>query len=321
MTKPGLAFLSSGNNLPGINAIIRAVVRRASIKFTPYGVERGFEGLAEGLIRKLGSHDVSGKMGKPGCFLDSSDVNPDQNTANISKIIENLHKKNIQSIIFAGGIEDLQESQKLVDAGFQVIGVPSTIQDDIPGTDICLGVDTAVNTIVKNIALIRSSRSDTNRNFLVRVAGKTSGHLAIRAAITSGAELVLASHNSCTDLDWILKRMTEGEHNIFITLLTSSWKPGRAQLKKYLESKLGNMDLQVRETTLGWVQRGGSPSGFDRLLGTKFGDSAVSAIEEGLNATMIAIVNNKIMRIPYIEVIGKSKPVNQEHLSLLSLNE
>lgn len=318
---PGLAVLTCGVSHSGINSAVRSVVRAAKSHYHVVGVQRGYEGLIDNSMSRMTSHDVSGKMGKPGSILECTVVEDDVFNASIDKMVENLKKRNLASMIVIGGRYSLLQSQAFVDKGLQVVGIPSTIQDDIAKTDISLGVDTAVNTIVQNIELIRSCGTSRNRAFIIQVDGQLSGNLCLRAANACGVELALTPENSCEDLSWILKKLENQNHRHFITLIAAGWKPGKDALIKYLDSHSHLTDMFVRETNLGWIQRGGSPTGYDRLLGSQFGNKAVEAISEGLNGVMVAIQENQPVYVPYSETIGMIKMASPELLNLMKLNE
>ena len=315
-----IAVLSSGTDNSGINSAIRAIVRSATgTKTRIYGVGYGFQGLVDGDIKMLTSRDVSGKMGKAGCFLGTGKPESVFTEENVKKMIQNIEKKHIDGLVVIGGSTSLRLSQKLIKEGLPIVAIPSTIQDDIPGTDIALGVDSAVNNIVKCVDKIRSCDSSRERNFLVSVEGKSCGSLALRSAIVTGAEMCLIPEYPGTNLSEIAKKLQEacmtGKQQC-ITIVSRGWKPGVDELTKYLQKHDDETDLLVRETVLGYVQRGGAPTGFDRLLGTNMGALAFKEITKGESAKMVAIQNNHYVTVPYDEVIGRQRPVDKHLLEL-----
>jgi 6-phosphofructokinase 1 len=278
-----------------------------------YGVKWGYRGLFEDQFDALTSRDVSGKIGRAGCFLGTANPAGCLEKDQIQAILANLNKRSIDGVIVIGDRQALQLSPRLISAGVPVIGIPSTIQDDISGTDICLGVDSAVNNIMKSVDNIRSCDSSRNRLFLVQVEGRECGQLALRSAMVTGAEFCLIPENPQSDLakiaDAMMKSNLTGKTQC-ITIISSGWKPGIAPLAEYLEQHEKDTDLAVRQTVLGYVQRGGNPSGFDRILGTRFGAEAVAAIADGISGHIVALHNEKIERIPFNQSIDKIKVID-----------
>ena len=316
-----IAVLSSGTDNSGINAAIRAVVRSGSTyKTRVFGASWGFRGLYEGRFQCLTSRDVSGKIGKAGCFLGTGRPEGWVTPENMPQMLNTLKKNNISGIIVIGGKTSLKLSQKFVESGIQVIGIPSTIQDDIVGTDIALGVDSAVNNILKCVERIRSCDSSRDRTFVVQVEGKTCGSLALRSAVSCGADVVLVPEIPCNDLSIVSKQLMDanlrGKTQV-ITLISSGWKPGIDALTEYLSKHMDETDLLVRESVLGYVQRGGSPTGFDRLLGTRFGNEAMKAIHDGETGKMVALKDNEISLVSFSELF-KEKPVDQNLINLFN---
>ncbi|OHT06660.1 Phosphofructokinase family protein [Tritrichomonas foetus] len=313
-----IAVLSAGTDNPGINSAIRSITRTAVAKGCEvYGVQWGFRGLIEDHFVKLNSRKVSGIIGKPGSFLGSSKSTVINSHQQLSQCLANLNKKSIEGLIVIGGGGTLAASTQFIENGKAVIGIPSTVQDDVNGTDICLGVDTAVNTIMNCVDHIRSCDSSRNRSFLVEVVGRESGLLAMRAAIVSGAEFVCVPENPCTspgDLEKLAQQIQDStsrkSKTQCICLISRGWKPGIKTLSNYLSEKMGESDLKVRETILGHLQRGGQPSAYDRILGTKFGHAATMALLEGRNNEFVALKGNEVVLVPMSEALGKVKPMN-----------
>jgi len=319
-----IAILSSGTDNSGINAAIRSIVRSASsMKMKIYGVNWGYRGLIDNSIHCLTSRDVSGKIGKAGCFLGTGRPEGCFVPENIPKMMETIKKNNIHGLIVIGGRTSLIHSQKFVDMGIPVIGIPSTIQDDIVGTDICLGVDSAVNNIVKYVDKIRSCEFSRDRTFIVQVEGKTCGSLALRSAIACGAEICLVPEQPCDDISVIARDLADasmtGKTQV-LTMVSSGWKPGVKALSDYLVEHMEETDLLVRETVLGYVQRGGSPTSYDRLLGLRMGFEAVKAISEKESGKMIGLRNNEFLRVPFSEFLANDKPMDKALMNLFHLS-
>lgn len=315
-----IAVLSSGSDNSGINGAIRAVVRTAQGKgIRVFGVKWGFRGLYEDHISVLTSRDVSGKIGKAGCFLGTSRPGDSLADSKLQRIHYNLGQKSIDGLIVIGGAGSLAMSQKLIDRSIPVVGIPSTIQDDIEGTDIALGVDSAINNIMKAVDHIRSCDSSMNRSFLVQVDGTNCGNLALRSAIVCGSEICLIPEYPTKNMDKIVEVMSQANKNgktQCIAMISDGWKPGFHALSDYLEKNSNENDIIIRKTVLGYIQRGGSPTGYDRILGTKFGYAAVNALIDGYSGHIVALKGNKIENVPYSEFVGKTKKVDEKLINL-----
>ncbi|OHT04657.1 Phosphofructokinase family protein [Tritrichomonas foetus] len=315
MSKLGnIAVVSSGTDNSGINGAIRAVVRTAASKGVKvFGVRWGYRGFIDNQMSILTSRDVSGKIGKAGCFLGTAKPHKVLTDESIQVAIKNCKKQNITGIIVIGGLGSLQTSRKFIEQGMNVIGIPSTIQDDIAGTDISLGVDSAVNNIVKCIDKIRGSSSSRDRTFLVEVEGRECGSLAIRSALVSGADFCLIPERPAKDMTKLTRRMAEFSlkgKNQCLTILSTGWKPGIDELTQFLQEHQHETDLYVRNTVLGYVQRGGAPTGYDRILGTHMGSRAVTELIEGKSGRMVALKGNKIESVPYEEALDQKKVID-----------
>lgn len=320
-----IGVLSSGTDNSGVNGAIRAIVRSAGKSGVRVsGIKWGFPGLVENQLTSLMSRDVSGKIGKAGCFLGTGRPDDCFTDEKIDQMVKNIKKNNIEGLIVIGGDRSIRYSQKLIDAGIPIVAIPSTIQDDIAGTDICLGVDSACNNIIQCIERIRSCESSKERTFLVSVDGKRCGMLALRAAISSGAEVCLTPENSVEDVSEIAKTLAEASMTgkpQTIAVVSMGWKPGVEVLAQYLEKHMDETDLLVRSTILGYVQRGGAPTGFDRLLGTNFGSLALDTIIRGESGKMVALRNSEYTTVDFKDVIGHKRELDQKMLKLFDMTK
>jgi 6-phosphofructokinase 1 len=314
-----IAVLTSGRDVSGSNAAIRAIVRKAiGSGCSVYGAHNGFRGLFEDHIERLTSRDVSGRIGKASSFLGNSH-NFDFDNSKIQTCLANLNKRSIDGLVVVGGSGSFALGQKLAKAGLPVVGVPATIQDDVVGTDICLGVDSAVNNIMDCVDHIRSCDSSRNRSFLIQVEGRESGSLAIRSALVTGAEICLIPEESNRSLEEIAKKMEkalDAGKTQCIAIMSAGWKPGIDVLSKHLEEHAKETDLHVRKTILGYIQRGGSPSGFDRLLGTEMGAEAVQCLLDGMSSHFVGKQGSLLVRVPFEETIGKWKHATKEQIEM-----
>ena len=317
-----IGVLTNGRDVGGSNAAIRAIVRTAASKgIQTFGIKNGFRGLFEDHIKLITSRDVSGKIGKSSSFLGVTGTFDLNDERKLHQLMANMNKKSIDGLIAIGGSGTIASSKILADKGIPIVCIPATIQDDVMDTDVSLGVDTALNNISNSVDHIRSCDSSRNRSFLVEVEGRNTGSLAIRSAIVTGAEICLIPEESTIDLSIISKKMEDsiqGGKTQCIAIIASGWKPGTTALSNYLQEHQQETDLLVRKSILGYVQRGGSPSAFDRLLGTEFGTEAVKLLTEGVFNHYVAIQGEKIERIPITNTIGKFKPIGEEFYKLFN---
>lgn len=319
-----IAVLSSGRDVSGTNAAIRAIVTLCKQSdIVAFGVSDGFRGLYEDHIAQIQTRDVLGKIGKASSLIGTSHsfryIEPDH----VQRIMANLNARSIEGLIIIGGGGSFALSERLSKRGVPIVGIPATIQDDIVGTDICLGVDSAVNNIMGSIDAIRSCDSSRGKAFLVEVEGRVSGSLALRSSLVSGAEYCLVPEFPNDDLDEVTKKITEHLDNgktQCISVVANGWKPGSKALFDHMQQTyMGGSHYAVRRTVLGYVQRGGSPSGFDRLLGTKFGAEAFNMLMEGNTNSFVGIQNNELVRVPFSEMRDKFRSVKMDQLQQLNL--
>ena len=318
-----IGVLTTGRDVSGANAAIRAIVRKAKkANIRCFAIHNGFNGLIDGDIKRITTRDVSGKIGKASSFLGSSFIYEPFSEDKLKKMLENLNKSQIDGLVLIGGGGAFKLSQPLSAAGVPIVGIPATIQDDVVGTDICLGVDSAVNNIMQCVDHIRSCDSSRNKVFLVQVEGRKSGLLALRSALVTGAEVALVPEdndkNSLEDIKKQMMKSLDAGKNQTIAIISAGWKPGINALEAFMTEHQKETDLIVRKTILGYVQRGGSPTAFDRLLGTEMGAAAIDCLLEGQKNHFIAKVGNHIERVPFEETINKWKLATQERMELFA---
>lgn len=301
-----IAVLTSGGDAPGMNAAVRAVVRKAIFHgLTVYGVYRGYQGLVEGDIKELKVHSVADIIQRGGTVLYTARSEEFRTEAGQKKAIANLEKHGIEGLIVIGGDGSFRGSMELAARGIKVIGVPGTIDNDIPGTDQAIGFDTAVNTVISMIDKIRDTASSHERTFVIEVMGRNAGDIAIRAGLAGGAESIIIPECK-SDFQDISKRLKRGhdrgkKHSIIIVA------EGIGAGSKVAEIIKEQTGLDTRMTVLGHVQRGGSPSAYDRWLASLMGAKAVDSLIDNMSNIMVAIVNHQIVTIPFVEAF-KSKP-------------
>jgi len=318
-----IAVLTSGGDGPGLNPCIRAVVRRglrAGVEV--FGVRWGYAGLIDNDMTSLDSRDVSGILGKGGTFLGTARC-PEFLDINVRRTaIRHLNQRGIEGLIVIGGNGSLTGAQALHEMGFPIMGVPGSIDNDIDGTDMAVGVDTTLNTILDAIDRIKDTASSHQRAFLVEVMGRNCGYLALQSGLAGGAELILVPEREGPPLEDIAKTVLDaylrGKSHCII-VIAEGWKPGTKAVQEYLVDRREELGFDVRVTVLGHVQRGGRPSVFDRTLGTRMGAKAVEALLEGASGQMVALRGGKLELFPLTEAVKQLKPLDPILLELADL--
>ncbi len=312
-----IGVMTSGGDAPGMNPFIRAVVRTASANgIRVLGIENGYEGLIHGRFVELGVREVGGILQRGGTILQTARCPEFRETSGQREAVRQINNAEIDALIVAGGDGSLAGAQKLVQKGIPVIGVPASIDNDIYGTDMCIGVDTALNTIVDAIDKLRDTASSHNRAFLVETMGRMSGYLAVQAGIITGAELVLIPEIKTPPKE-VAKAIEEaykrGKTHA-IVVVAEGYKPRTTELGEMIDSM--DIGFTTRVTILGHVQRGGKPSGFDRMLATRFGVKAVEFLLAGKSNVMTGMNGREILPIPIDDVINNKKSVSKEYIEM-----
>jgi 6-phosphofructokinase 1 len=301
-----IAVLTSGGDCSGMNAAIRAVVRSGlSNKLEVIGIQKGYQGLIDGHWEVLTTKSVSCKLQAGGTFLQSARClqmleEPGQKLA-----AENLQGMAIDGLVVIGGDGSHRGALAMQRRGIPVIAIPASIDNDIPFTDMSLGVDTALNNIIHAVDNLKDTASSHDRTFVVETMGRNSGYLALVSAIASGAEYALIPESSY-DLDAICenlqRRFQEGRDNSIIMVAEGA---GKAQdVAAQIKDRIG---FETRIMVLGHYQRGGSPSSFDRLLAARFGVNAVEALLQGTSGKMLGLSCGAIVLTDLEEAIGAGR--------------
>ena len=292
-----IAVLTSGGDAPGMNACIRAVIRTGIYHGrNMFGVIQGYQGLIDNNIVPMNARSVSNILHMGGTILKTARCLAFREDEGMEKAFQNLKEKEIDGLIVIGGDGTFTGAQRFGKKyGINVIGVPGTIDNDLYGSDFTLGYDTAINTIIEAIDKIRDTADSHDRLFFIEVMGRDSGCLALRTAISSGAEAVLLPERetSLKDLISKLKSGASTKKSSSIVIVSEGNKYGGAyDIAKAVKKKFTHYDTKV--TILGHLQRGGSPSGFDRILGSRLGYAAVNAILAGETMQMVGLRGNEI---------------------------
>ncbi|MEL1248306.1 MULTISPECIES: 6-phosphofructokinase [Flavobacterium] len=311
-----VGVLTSGGDSPGMNAAIRAVVRAcAYYNVECVGIYRGYQGMIEGDFKEMGPRDVKNIINKGGTILKSARSADFRTAEGRKRAYENLVAAGIDSFVVIGGdgsftgAEIFNEEYK-----FPVIGIPGTIDNDIFGTSHTLGYDTALNTVIDAIDKIRDTANSHNRLFFVEVMGRDAGHIALNAGIGAGAEEILIPEEDfgLERLVESLKRSKDSGKTSSIVVVSEGDKIGKNvfELKDYIEENMPEYDVRV--SVLGHMQRGGSPSCFDRVLASRLGVKAVETLLEGKSNFMVGLYQDKVTLTPLEQAIKGQSEIDME---------
>lgn len=310
-----LAVLTSGGDAPGMNAAIRAVVRTAIYYgYKVYGIGRGYKGLLEEEFIEMDLSSVGDIIQRGGTILKSSRCNEFKTAEGREKAAKILKKKGVEALVVIGGDGSFNGANLLSELGVSTIGIPGTIDNDLAYTDYTIGFDTASNTIIDAISKIRDTSSSHERINIIEVMGRNCGDLALYAGVAGGAESIVVPEVHI-DREEIVKRIRttqkRGKKHSIIVLAEGAgdFVDGAIGLKNALVEK---DHADVRVTVLGHVQRGGSPSSFDRLLASKMGNKAVELLIEGKTARVVGIRDNKIIDMDIKEALSLPKEFDVE---------
>lgn len=311
-----IAVLTSGGDAPGMNAAIRAVVRASAYNgLNCVGVYRGFAGLIEADFKELDARSVKNLINRGGTFLKSARSKEFRTKEGRLQAFENLKKENIDALVIIGGDGSFAGASTFVaEFGFPIVGIPATIDNDINGTDYTIGYDTALNTVVEAVDKIRDTANSHNRLFLVEVMGRDAGDIALNAGIGAGAEEILIPEQDMgrERLLESLSRSKESGKTSSIVVVSEGDQIGKKifELANFIETHL--TEYEVRVTVLGHIQRGGSPSCYDRVLASRLGVGAIDALLRGESSVMMGIVHNKVTSVPFSEIMKGDNVFDRE---------
>ena len=314
-----VGVLTSGGDAPGMNAAIRAVARTAlSRGWTVAGVRNGFAGLISGSFVTLGPRDVAGVLERGGTFLGSARCPEFREEEGRIRALRHLRQDGIEGLVVIGGNGSQTGSHALSQMGFPVVGVASTIDNDLCGSDVTIGVDTALNIALEAIDRLKVTASSHERAFLVEVMGRDCGYLAMMAGIAGGAEAVVVPEvdvepdKVAADVRAAYER---GKAHAIVVVAEGARHDGEA-LVRYFREHRGRFGFEPRLTVLGHVQRGGRPGATDRLLATRLGAAAVEHLARGEHGVLVGMIDNRIKATPLGDIIGKTKTIDRDLLDL-----
>lgn len=299
-----IGVLTSGGDSPGMNAAVRAVVRKAIYhNIEVYGVYGGYSGLMSGNIKKLDLGSVGDIIHRGGTVLHSARSEEFKTKEGQQKGIEQMNKHGIEGLVVIGGDGSYRGAKALTEHGFPCVGVPGTIDNDIPGTQYTIGFDTALNMVIDAIDKIRDTATSHERTFIIEVMGRDAGDIALCAGLAGGAETILIPEAGYS-MDEIAERLKKGhergkKHSIIV--VAEGVCSGVDFAKQIKETT--NFDTRV--SVLGHMQRGGSPTAFDRVLASRLGAYAVELILEGKGGRAVGIQNNKLVDHDIIEILDR----------------
>lgn len=337
-----VGVLSGGGDAPGINAVIRAVVRKGiqSYGYEILGIKDGWAGLLEAQYLPLDLSASSGLLPRGGSILGTSRTNPFKSESGPGKMMKNAKEAGIEAVIAIGGDDTLSVADKMGKYGLKCVGVPKTIDNDLAGTDYTFGFNTAVSIATEALDRLHTTAETHHRVIILEVMGRYTGWIALEAGIAGGADIVLIPEKpfDIGEVCALIRRRQERGRNFSIVVVAEGAKPRGGVEIVYSESldefghiRLGGigyylgkeiekcLNVETRVVVLGHLQRGGSPTAFDRVLATRFGIAAIDMVHEGKFDHMPAIKGNRIVSVSLKEVVGKRKTVDLELYDIASV--
>ncbi len=314
-----IAVLTSGGDAPGMNAAIRAVTRTAiDAGLEVLGVSRGYAGLLEDRVQPLGRRQVGGIIDRGGTILGSARCPEFHEEAAQRTALDVLVRHEVDALVVIGGGGSQGGALALSRLGFPVVGVASTIDNDLPGSDVTIGSDTALNIALEAIDRLRVTASSHRRAFLVEVMGRDCGYLALMAGVAGGAEAIAIPETE-TDPEAIAAELCDAwergkSHGIVV--VAEGARYDAAALARWFAEHHERLGFELRVTALGHVQRGGVPGAFDRLLATRFGAAATDEIRAGRHGLLVGLRAGEIVSTPLADVAGRRKPLDVRMMAL-----
>ena len=316
-----IGILTSGGDAPGMNAAIRAVTRAGiAVGLKVKGIYRGYEGLINNEIQDFTTENVSNIIQRGGTILKTARSKEFLTPEGRKKAYDNMVEQGIDALIIIGGNGSL-EGARIFAEEFDVpcIGLPGTIDNDLSGTDSTIGYDTTLNTIVQCVDKIRDTATSHERIFFIEVMGRDAGFLAQNSAIASGAEAAIIPEDSSNadQLEQFISRGIRKSKSSSMVIVSESPKCGAMYYADRVKKEYPEFDVRV--SILGHLQRGGSPSAYDRILASRLGVGAITALREGQRNVMIGIKNDEVVYVPFCNAIKSDKPVKKEFINVLGI--
>ena len=314
-----IAVLTSGGDAPGMNAAVRAVTRGALAKgWDVFGVRNGYAGLLADTIESMQARDVGGIIQQGGTVLGSARSPEFAEAPGRATALRNLASRGIDALVVIGGNGSQTGSNSLVREGFRVVGVPSTIDNDLFGTDMSIGSDTAINITLEAIDRLRTTASSHQRAFVVETMGRDCGYIALMAGLAGGAEVIALPESEISPAQ-VAERLRaaykRGKTHALVVIAEGA-KCGVKELMAHYEKERASIGFDLRVTRLGHVVRGGAPTAADRVLATRLGAAAVDCLSRGEKGMLVGLNNNAITTTPLGDIAGRTRPANGELLEL-----
>ncbi|MBE6021340.1 MAG: 6-phosphofructokinase [Clostridiales bacterium] len=313
-----IAILTSGGDSPGMNAAVRSIVRTAiHYDIEVYGIKRGYQGLIEGDLIKMDTRSVSDILDRGGTMLLTARSEAFMTEEGFGRALDVLKEYSIDGLVVIGGNGSMRGAKDLSDSGVAAIGIPGTIDNDLPYTDFTIGFDTAVNTAINAIGNLRDTSSSHGRVTIVQLMGRHCGDIALFAGIGSGADVIIVPEDEY-DEDEVCRRVLEGKKRgkLHCLIIAAEGAPVTCEeLKTVIMEKTG---MESRITVLGHVQRGGSPSSYDRLIASRMGAYAVKVLMEGRKARAVGIKNEQMIDLDITEALEIRR---EKRLELIELGD
>ena len=314
-----IAILTSGGDAPGMNAAVRAATRAALAHgWEICGVRNGYAGLIANNMEPLRARDVGGIIQRGGTMLGSARCAEFREEAGRAKALHHLGQREISGLVVIGGNGSQTGSSLLAAAGFPVIGLASTIDNDVFGTDVSIGVDTAVNVTLEAIDRLRTTGASHQRAFLVETMGRNCGHIALLAGIAGGAEVIAIPEREVEPRE-VAERLgaayQRGKTHAIVVVAEGA-RHGAQSMMRYFEKHRAKIGFELRVTTLGHVVRGGVPSAFDRVLATRLGAAAIDWLARDRFGVLLGMQGGNIAATPLDKVVGTLKPIDMALLDL-----
>jgi 6-phosphofructokinase 1 len=337
-----VGILSGGGDAPGINAVVRAVMRKGILnyKFEIVGIKEGWRGLLENEFLPLDLKASSGILPRGGSILGTSRTNPFKSRDEPEKIMKNAKNAGIGAVVAIGGDDTLSVAYKMGEFGLKCVGVPKTIDNDLSGTDYTFGFNTAVSIATEALDRLHTTAETHQRVMILEVMGRYTGWIALEAGLAGGADAILIPEKpfEIKEVCKYIKRRQKRGRNFSIIVVAEGAKPKGGEETVYSESvdefghiRLGGigyylgkeiekcMGIETRVVVLGHIQRGGSPTAFDRILATRFGIGAIDLVHDRKFGQMVALKGNNIVSVPLKDVIGKRKTVDMKLYKIASV--
>jgi len=328
-----VGVLSGGGDAPGINAVIRAVVRKAiqEYGYETVGIKDGWRGLVDGDFVPLDLKATSGMLPRGGSILGTSRTNPFKREDGWRRILENVEKHGIGAVVVIGGDDTLGVAHKMYEKGLSCVGVPKTIDNDLAATDYTFGFHTAVSIACEALDRLHTTAEAHHRVIILEVMGRHTGWIALWAGLAGGADAILIPEKPF-DVDQVceyIRRRQKRSRNFSLIVAAEGAKPEGGKeivyssgVDEFGHARLGGigyylgreiekrMGVETRVVVLGHIQRGGSPIAFDRVLATRYGIAAIDLVHEGRFGRMVALQGNEVVSVPFKDVVGKRKTVD-----------